>query len=69
MVRQALGIDWFARPQVLVHFYCGLLKVKLNTLLKVPAIDSIVVSTNDTEVINIAKSFKNEKIVIDIRPW
>ena len=46
----------------------GLLKVKLNTLLKVPAIDSIVVSTNDTEVINIAKSFKNEKIVIDIRP-
>lgn len=46
----------------------GLLKVKLNTLLKVPAIDSIVVSTNDTEVINIAKSFKNERIVIDIRP-
>ena len=30
----------------------GLLKVKLSTLLKVPAIDSIVVSTNDTEVIN-----------------
>ena len=26
----------------------GLLKVKLSTLLKVPAIDSIVVSTNDT---------------------
>ena len=46
----------------------GLLKVKLNTLLNVSAIDSIVVSTNDKEVIDIAKSFKNNKIVLDVRP-
>jgi CMP-N-acetylneuraminic acid synthetase len=46
----------------------GLLKVKLSTLLKVSTIESIVVSTNDAEVINIAKSFKNERIIIDVRP-
>lgn len=46
----------------------GLLKVKLNTLLNVSAIDSIVVSTNDKEVIDIAESFKNKKIVLDVRP-
>jgi CMP-N-acetylneuraminic acid synthetase len=46
----------------------GLLKVKLNTLLQVSSIDTIVVSTNDAEVIHVAKSFKNKKIVIDVRP-
>jgi CMP-N-acetylneuraminic acid synthetase len=46
----------------------GLLKVKLNTLLQVSRVDTILVSTNDPEVITIAKSFRNEKIVIDVRP-
>lgn len=46
----------------------GLLAVKLNTLLKVSGIDAILVSTNDHEVITIAKSFKNKKIKIDLRP-
>ncbi|WP_194269522.1 cytidylyltransferase domain-containing protein [Oceanihabitans sp. IOP_32] len=46
----------------------GLLKVKLNTLLQVSGINTIMVSTNDQEVINVAKSFNNDKIVIDVRP-
>ncbi|MHA7059240.1 acylneuraminate cytidylyltransferase family protein [Aquimarina sp. M1] len=46
----------------------GLLKIKLNTLLQVSGIDTIVVSTNDPEVIAVSKSFKNKKISIDIRP-
>lgn len=46
----------------------GLLRVKLNTLLQVSSIDTILVSTNDLEVMAVAKSFKNKKIVIDVRP-
>ncbi len=46
----------------------GLLTLKLNTLLSVATIDKIVVSSNDSEVIEIAKSFENTKIVIDVRP-
>lgn len=46
----------------------GLLAVKLSTLLKVSGVDVILVSTNDPEVITVAKSFKNDKIKIDIRP-
>ena len=46
----------------------GLLKVKLKTLLQVDSVDTIVVSTNDPEVIAVAESFENNKIVIDIRP-
>lgn len=46
----------------------GLLSVKLNTLLKTPGIDKIVVSTNDEKVIAIASALNNEKIVIDVRP-
>ncbi|MFV0565526.1 MAG: cytidylyltransferase domain-containing protein [Flavobacteriaceae bacterium] len=46
----------------------GLLKIKLNTLLRVSNIDHIVVSTNDIEVIEIVKSFCSDKIVVDIRP-
>jgi len=46
----------------------GLLSIKLNTLLKTPGIDKIVVSTNDEKVIAIASAINNEKIVIDVRP-
>lgn len=46
----------------------GLLIIKLNTLLKVKSISKIVVSTNDQEVIDIAKGFNNSKIFIDKRP-
>ena len=46
----------------------GLLVIKLTTLVKVESISKIVVSTNDQEVIDIAKSFNNSKIIIDKRP-
>ena len=46
----------------------GLTYIKLLQLLKVEAIEKIVVSTNDPEVKRIAKSFKNAKITIDDRP-
>lgn len=46
----------------------GLLKIKLNQLIKCEAIDSIVLSTNDEEVIHIAQSMQNSKITIDCRP-
>lgn len=46
----------------------GLLTIKLNTLLKVSCVDTIVVSTNDPKVIDIVESFNNNKIVIDKRP-
>ena len=59
-------------PQKNTKFFAGvkggLLKVKLNTLLKVSGIDTILVSTNDAEVMAVAKSFKNERIIIDVRP-
>ncbi len=46
----------------------GLIYIKLAQLLKVKAIAQIVVSTNDTEVKRIAKSFNDSKIIIDDRP-
>lgn len=46
----------------------GLLVVKLNTLLKVNSISKIVVSTNDDEVIEIANSFGDSRIIVDVRP-
>lgn len=46
----------------------GLLTIKLSTLVKVQSISKIVVSTNDQEVIEIAKRFSNPKIIIDVRP-
>ncbi|WP_053976513.1 acylneuraminate cytidylyltransferase family protein [Mangrovimonas xylaniphaga] len=46
----------------------GLLTIKLKTLLNVSNIDKIVVSSNDFEVIRIAKSFNSSKIEIDFRP-
>jgi len=46
----------------------GLLSVKLSSLLETKLINRIVVSTNDKKVIEIAKSFKNGRIEIDVRP-
>lgn len=46
----------------------GLIFLKLKTLLKIKAIDQIVVSTNDDRVIEVALSFESPKIKIDQRP-
>lgn len=46
----------------------GLLKIKLQQLIICDAIDSIVLSTNDEEVIQIATTLSNDKIKIDRRP-
>lgn len=45
----------------------GLLTIKLNQLLKAKLVDRIVVSTNDSKVIEIARRTSN-KIIIDLRP-
>ncbi|OEK06089.1 acylneuraminate cytidylyltransferase [Flavivirga aquatica] len=45
----------------------GLLRIKLEQLLKVSMIDRIIVSTNDQEVIRIASKISSD-IVIDVRP-
>jgi len=46
----------------------GLCYIKISQLLKVKEIEKIIVSTNDEEVKNIAKSFDLNKIIIDNRP-
>lgn len=46
----------------------GLLRIKLEQLLKVEALNKIVLSTNDELVISIAHSIGNDAIVIDNRP-
>lgn len=46
----------------------GLIFIKISQLLKVENIKKIIVSTNDTEVKRIAKSFASNKISIDDRP-
>ena len=46
----------------------GLTYIKISQLLKVDLISKIIVSTNDAEVKNIAKSFQSDKIIIDNRP-
>lgn len=46
----------------------GLTFIKISQLLKVKKIDKIIVSTNDQEVKNIARSFNSDKILIDDRP-
>jgi CMP-N-acetylneuraminic acid synthetase len=46
----------------------GLTFIKISQLLKSKKINKIIISTNDDEVKNIAKSFDSEKIVIDDRP-
>ena len=46
----------------------GLTRIKITQLLKVKEIKTIIISTNDEEVKAIAKSFNNNKIIIDDRP-
>jgi len=46
----------------------GLLSIKLIQLLKSQYINKIILSTNDEEVIQIARAFNSKKIIIDIRP-
>lgn len=46
----------------------GLLRIKLEHLIACDEIDTVVLSTNDDEVIRIAQSLSNEKIRIDRRP-
>lgn len=46
----------------------GLVKIKLQQLLDCKLIDTIVLSTNDDEVIGIALEVADERIVIDRRP-
>ena len=45
----------------------GLIKIKLNQLLKCKNIDNIFLSTNDMEIVKFAKGIKNKKIIIHIR--
>lgn len=46
----------------------GLLKIKLQQLIACNAIDTIVLSTNDEEVIQLAETISSDKIKIDKRP-
>ena len=46
----------------------GLCKIKLEQLIKCSLIDSILVSTNDPEVVKIANTFNSKKIRVIIRP-
>lgn len=46
----------------------GLLQIKLQQLIACNAIDVIVLSTNDDEVIQLAETLSNNKIKIDRRP-
>lgn len=46
----------------------GLLKIKLQQLIACNAIDTIVLSTNDEEVIQLAETVSSDKIKIDKRP-
>lgn len=46
----------------------GLLRLKLNQLLEIERVKNIVVSTNDPETIEIAKSFGNDRIQVIERP-
>ena len=46
----------------------GLCKVKLEQLVTCDAVESVIVSTNDPEVVNISSGFNSKKIKIIIRP-
>tara|TARA_Y100000589_G_C27015593_1_gene572661 strand:+ start:70 stop:765 length:696 start_codon:yes stop_codon:yes gene_type:complete len=48
------------------HSY-GLIELKINQLINTKLIDSIILSTNDQDIINYARRINNEKIKIDIR--
>ena len=46
----------------------GLCRIKIEQLINCNLIDTILVSTNDTEVVRITNLFNSKKISIDIRP-
>lgn len=46
----------------------GILKLKIDELLRVKSINKIIISTNDSETIEVAKSFATDRIVIIERP-
>lgn len=46
----------------------GLLEIKLNQLLKLKSVDSIVVSSNDEIVLNFASKYEDSRLLIDERP-
>ena len=45
----------------------GLLRIKLEQLVKIKSVDQIILSTNDPKVINIGNNF-SKKVIIDKRP-
>ena len=46
----------------------GLCRIKLEQLIKCKLIDTILVSTNDLEVVKITNSFNSKKIKVVLRP-
>ena len=46
----------------------GLTHIKILQLIQARKIDKIVISTNDEEVIGIAKNINSDKVIIDKRP-
>lgn len=46
----------------------GLLRIKLNELLKSKMIDEIILSSNDDEVLRIGETMRNDKIKVLLRP-
>ena len=46
----------------------GLCKIKLEQLIKCDAVENVIVSTNDPEVVNISNGFNSKKIRVTIRP-
>lgn len=46
----------------------GILKLKIDELLKVKSVNKIIISTNDSETIQVAKGFATDRIVIIERP-
>lgn len=49
-------------------FPYGLFEIKLNQLLSIPSVNKIVVSTNDSSVIDYIKNTNHTKVQPDIRP-
>lgn len=50
------------------HYKFGLFEKKIATLLNVPEIDKLIVSTNDIIIIEYISNLNNEKISLDLRP-
>ena len=46
----------------------GLCKIKLEQLVKCDAVENVIVSTNDPEVVNISNGFNSKKIRVTVRP-